>query len=107
VQIVYERNVRPPEKLHQPWVDRVTGQLLAACGALDADVRRTPLAVTSQTIDQVGVTTAVVWRFIDAELPEIAKAADHPALHSHSLAAEQLREFAAAPHGDSTYVDRD
>ncbi|MFS2055313.1 glutathione S-transferase, partial [Variovorax sp. CT11-76] len=30
VQIVYERNLRPAEKLHQPWVDRVLGQLLAA-----------------------------------------------------------------------------
>src|SRR6185436_12644877 len=25
VQIVYERELRPPEKLHEPWVARVTG----------------------------------------------------------------------------------
>src|SRR5271170_4374217 len=30
VAIVYERNLRPPAKLHQPWISRVTGQLLAA-----------------------------------------------------------------------------
>ena len=30
VQIVYEHNLRPAEKLHQPWVDRVRGQLVAA-----------------------------------------------------------------------------
>ena len=44
VQIVYERGVRPAEKLHQPWVDRVTGQLLAACGALETELARQPLA---------------------------------------------------------------
>jgi len=26
VQIVYERGLRPPEKLHEPWVNRVTGR---------------------------------------------------------------------------------
>src|SRR5262245_1884750 len=30
VQIVYE-NMRPPERRHQPWLDRVSGQLVAAC----------------------------------------------------------------------------
>lgn len=30
VQIVYERELRPPEKQHVPWLDRVHAQLLAA-----------------------------------------------------------------------------
>ena len=30
VQLHYERTLRPPEKQHEPWVTRVTGQLLAA-----------------------------------------------------------------------------
>ena len=30
VQIVYERNLRPAEKQHQPWLDRVQDQLLMA-----------------------------------------------------------------------------
>ena len=34
VQIIYEHNLRPAEKRHQPWVSRVTGQLLAAYAAL-------------------------------------------------------------------------
>ena len=36
VQIVYERNLRPVEKMHQPWVSRVTGQLLAGVDPLSA-----------------------------------------------------------------------
>src|ERR1700753_3456854 len=35
VQIVYERSQRPAEKLHQPWVDRVQGQMLEAYRELE------------------------------------------------------------------------
>ncbi len=42
VQIVYEHGVRPPEKLHQPWVDRVTQQLLGACAALEEELAAAP-----------------------------------------------------------------
>jgi glutathione S-transferase len=104
VQIVYERGVRPAEKLHQPWVDRVTGQLLAACGALEAEIARQPLAASSETIDQAGVTTAVVWRFIQALTPQAVPANAHPRLQAHSRAAEQLPAFAAAPHGEGVYA---
>ena len=103
VQIVYERGVRPAEKLHQPWVDRVTRQMLAACDALESELARQALAATSATIDQAGVTTAVVWHFIQALTPEGAPASAHPRLHAHSLAAEQLPEFRAAPHGEGVY----
>ena len=37
VQIVYERNLRPAEKYHEPWINRVRGQLLAAYHLLDAE----------------------------------------------------------------------
>lgn len=103
VQIVYERGVRPAEKLHQPWVDRVTGQLLCACGALEAELAHQPLAATSETIDQAGLTTAVVWHFIQALTPEVVPAGAHPRLHAYSLAVEQLPAFAAAPHGECVY----
>lgn len=36
VQHVYEHRLRPEEKQHQPWIARVTGQLLAACREWDA-----------------------------------------------------------------------
>src|SRR5450756_832401 len=52
VQIIYERNLRQVEKLHQPWVTRVTGQLLAAYGALESELQRRPLASTSTDINQ-------------------------------------------------------
>src|SRR5881296_1157490 len=58
VQIIYERNLRPAEKLHEPWVSRVTGQLLAAYGALESELHRRPLALASDTINQAGVSAA-------------------------------------------------
>lgn len=103
VQIVYERNVRPPEKRHEPWVARVTGQLLAACAALEAELSRRPLAATSQTLGQAGVTTAATWEFVQQSIPEIVPAASHPSLRAFSVSAEALPEFLAAPHGPGTY----
>jgi hypothetical protein len=103
VQIVYERELRPPEKLHEPWVARVTGQLLAAYRALEQAVTRHPMDITSRTIGQAGVSAAVAWRFTQQTLPEIVPASEHPWLREFSARAEALPEFAAAPHGDSTY----
>lgn len=103
VQIIYERGLRPPEKLHEPWVARVSGQLRAAYGALEAEVARRPLAATSAAITQAGVSTAVAWHFTQQMHPELVPAADHPALVAFCLQAEALPAFRAAPHGDATF----
>ena len=103
VQIVYERNLRPVEKQHQPWLSRVTEQLLAAYAALESELQRLPLAVASESIDQAGVTTAVAWYFTQAMLPEVVSAASYPVLRDYSARTERLPEFLAAPHGASTY----
>jgi glutathione S-transferase len=101
VQIIYERNLRPAEKQHQPWVDRVTGQLLGAYEALESEVERKPLSL--QPVDQAGITTAVIWHFTQSMLSEVVEAAAFPALQSYSVQAEQLPELRAAPYGSGTY----
>lgn len=103
VQIVYERTLRPAEKLHEQWVERVTGQLLAAFDALETELRRRPLAVTNSTINQAGISTAVAWHFTQKMLPEVVPAANYPTLCLFSAQAESLLEFMAAPHGSGTY----
>jgi glutathione S-transferase len=103
VQIVYERNLRPAEKQHQPWLDRVTGQLLAAYQALETAIDDRPLNGTRDTIEQSGITVAVAWYFTQALLPEVAAATRFPALAQFSAGAETLPEFKAAPHGAGTY----
>lgn len=103
VQIVYERTLRPPEKRHQPWVSRITGQLLAAYGELEGELSRRPLACSSADIRQAGITVAVGWHFTQQVLAEVVPAEDFPLLVAHSLASEALPEFKAVPHGDGTY----
>ncbi|HZA94842.1 MAG TPA: glutathione S-transferase [Burkholderiaceae bacterium] len=103
VQIIYERQLRPAEKLHEPWVSRVKGQLLAAYEALESEERRSPLSVTSETINQAGLSAAVAWHFTQQTLPEVVAAERYPALTALSSKAEALAEFVAAPHGSGTY----
>lgn len=103
VQIVYERNLRPLEKLHEPWVSRVTGQLLAAYDALEVELGTNPLTMTSASVNQAGVTTAVAWQFTQKMLPEVVDESVYPRLCQFSALAEELAEFMAAPHGAGVY----
>jgi hypothetical protein len=97
--------LRPPEKLHAPWVSRVTGQLISAYQLLETELACGAPAVTSATIDQSGVSIAVAWHFTQRMVPDVVAAAQFPALQAFSATAERLPEFAAAPHGDGTYRD--
>ena len=106
VQIVYERNLRPAEKQYAPWLERVTGQLLAACDSLETELKNWPLAANSTTINQAGISIAVAWQFVQQMLPDVVPAADYPALCVFSAKAEALHAFAAAPHGPGTCRDR-
>lgn len=103
VQLVYERNLRPAEKLHQPWADRVILQLRAALDVLEAEQQQQPLEATSAAMPPPGVMQAITWHFIQQMLPDVVPAADYPALAAYSREAEALPAFRAAPHGDSTY----
>jgi glutathione S-transferase len=100
VQIVYEHKLRPAEKLHEPWLERVSGQLLEAYKALEEEFTKRPRAVTSATIDQATLTTAVAWYFSRQLVADVVPAERYPALAALSAAAEKLPEFAAAPYGD-------
>jgi len=97
VQIVYERNLRPVEKQHQPWLDRIRGQLLAAYAALEHEIHSTSPGANSKTINQAGITSAVVWQFTQMMLPDVVTASAYPALQAWSAQAEQLAEFKAFP----------
>jgi glutathione S-transferase len=97
VQIVYERNLRPAEKQHQPWIDRVQGQLAAAYAALEHEAAAMPLPADEPTMTQAGVSTAVAWAFTQLMLPDAIGAGDCPVLAAYSARAESLPAFLAAP----------
>lgn len=103
VQIVYERGLRPPEKLHAPWVERVTGQLLSAYEALEAALGSRPISSDASALRQAGITVGVAWQFTQQMLPELVPMNRFPRLAAFSAAAEALPAFQSAPHGDGTY----
>ncbi len=97
VQLIYERNLRPVEAQHEPWLQRVTGQVLAACGGLENILAQHSLSIESGKLTQAAVTSAVAWQFINNMLPALVTAANHPHLQQLSTMAEKLPEFLAFP----------
>ncbi|MET3475293.1 glutathione S-transferase [Variovorax atrisoli] len=97
VQIVYERQLRPAEKLHQPWIDRVRGQLAAAYSALEGELAAEPLSASEETMTQAGVSTAVAWAFTQLLTPDAISPTDFPVLAAYSAQAERLPVFVGAP----------
>ncbi|MFT4436361.1 glutathione S-transferase [Caballeronia sp. 15715] len=97
VQIVYERNLRPPEKQHEPWIDRVTTQLFAAYAELEAEMALATLPIDARRLGQAGVTVAVAWRFTQMMVPKIVVEADYPRLRAFSVFAEQTPAFEGTP----------
>jgi glutathione S-transferase len=100
-QIVYERGLRPAEKRHAPWVERVTGQLKAAYRELDVALAAQPLDTSEAGIRQSGITVAVAWTFTQFLLPEVVPAAGFAHLVAHAAAAERLPVFQAIPCDDA------
>ncbi|AIT06534.1 glutathione S-transferase [Sphingomonas taxi] len=97
VQIVYETNLRPAEKQHQPWLDRVQEQLLAAYDLLEAAYAGVDDWLVAGRWTQADITTAVAWRFTGSKLGDVVPPARHPALAALSARAEATAEFAALP----------
>lgn len=103
VQIVYERGLRPPEKRHEPWIERVAGQLHAAYDAIEVELARRPILATRTAIGQSGVSVAVAWQFTQLATAGVVDPAYYPRIAAFSSEAESLPEFRAAPYGDGTY----
>ena len=97
VQIVYEHNLRPAEKLHQPWLDRVQGQLVAAYAALEQEAAEMPPPADEKTMTQAGVSAAVAWSFTQLMAPESIAPAGFPMLAAYAARAENLPAFLALP----------
>lgn len=95
VQLVYERKLRPAEKLHLPWVERVTQQLRAACVELDRHWSARP--ARGERPDQAALTTAVAWSFMQLMVPEVVQPGDLPVLEAHAARLEQTDLFKRYP----------
>lgn len=93
VQIIYERTLRPLDKQHQPWVDRVTTQLHAAYDQLEKNAS----SFTCEPIMQPDLTVAIAWRFTQLYTADVITPATYPQLAAFSAQAEALPEFLSTP----------
>lgn len=101
VQIVYEHRLRPEDKRHAPWMERVRGQVQAACRELEHECATAGWAgpdVDESRIDQAGISAAVAWTFMRLAQPQVIDAAAFPHLAAWSARAEAMPAFIAYPH---------
>jgi glutathione S-transferase len=95
-QMIYERNLRPPHAQYEPWLERVQGQLLAACAGLEAEVRGHEAAFANPG-RQASITAAVAWQFIQSMLAAVVPERSHPALAQLSARMEGTPAFRRHP----------
>jgi glutathione S-transferase len=97
VQIVYEHNQRPPDKVHAPWLGRVTQQATEAFTQLEAACGKTKTWLQGDRVNAADVAVACAWRFSQIYTKDVFPEAKWPALTAYSARAEALPEFSSTP----------
>lgn len=97
VQIVYETKLRPTEKQHQPWLDRIRGQCLSAYAELETELKAWDAGSTEGTMTQADIASAVAWSFTKYVASECADEKKFPHVASHAQVAERLPVFISTP----------
>lgn len=96
VQIVYERKMRPLDKQHEPWMDRITAQLLATFCELEYEIDRSKI-LTDCSVDQAEITVAVAWSFSRRMLGDIVLEKSFQNINDYVRGIEKLHVFQAIP----------
>jgi len=96
VQRHYERALRPAEKLHQPWVDRVMSQLHAGLAALDRELPNA--GWISGGLGLADIAAACAHGFVASMIRDVVRL--YRNLAAFSTRAEALPAFRAAPARD-------
>jgi len=97
VQHLYETQLRPADKQHEPWRARVAAQLDEAWQMLEPAAAAAAPWLLGRAMTQADITLAVAWRFNQHAQPGLTDAARFPALAALSARAEALPEFLAYP----------
>lgn len=98
VQRHYERALRPAEKRHEPWVNRVMAQLSAGLEALDVELPNSGWIAGELGI--ADISTACAFAFTQGVLADLVEARHYPNLANFCARAEALAAFRAAPAED-------
>jgi glutathione S-transferase len=100
----YERSLRPPEKVHQPWIDRCRVQMEAALAALESEAAASGSGSTwflGRGPLQPDITTGCMIGYLRLHMGSLLPAgifseARYPALTRLSAELESLPAFRAA-----------
>jgi glutathione S-transferase len=98
VQRHYERALRPDAKRHEPWIDRIMGQLTAGLVALDAELPRS--GWIGAELGLADISVACAYGFVAGMLSDVADASRYRNLAAFCGRAEALAAFRAAPPED-------
>lgn len=98
VQRHYERALRPAEKRHDSWIERVTAQLEAGLSALDAELPRAGWIAGELSV--ADITSACAFTFTKSVIGDVVETARYPNLAEFCGRAERLPAFRAAPPED-------
>jgi glutathione S-transferase len=96
VQIVYEGK-RDAQRRDEGWINRIQGQLHAACGLLEHELDGVDGWLFGNAPGQADVTIAVAWGFTQLVASDVVSATSYPTLAAFAQRAEQHPDFAALP----------
>lgn len=97
VQLVYEHDLRPPERRHEPWIARVRAQLGEAYRLLEAEIADPAAWLCGGRPMQCDVTAAVAWSFTQLMRADDAPAAHYPRLAAFTARVEALPALLGRP----------
>ena len=98
VQRHYERMLRPAEKQHEPWVDRVMGQLTAGLCASETELPGSEWI--GGELGVADITVACAFGFTHSILGDLVETSRYSNLGAFCARAEALPAFRAAPPQD-------
>lgn len=96
----YEDRVRPPEKVHEPWISHNDDQVLGGFAHLNAatePVAQAGWIAGTPSMSQADITTAVAFTFAKLARPHLELAAKFPALAELTDRCEALPAFLGSP----------
>ena len=98
VQRHYERMLRPADKRHEPWIDRVMGQLTGGLRALDAELPES--GWIGGDLGLADISVACAFGFMEGVVADLVETGRYSNLAAFSARAEALPAFRAAPAQD-------
>lgn len=96
VQYIYETKLKPKSAQHEPWLERVNGQIVSALRLLELEISSRE-SDFSNRINQENITVAVTWQFINSLLPSISKQGNYLKLEKLSERMESTHYFSKYP----------